>query len=106
MEPANRRFRVEGRRARGGKSSLWTLSPVCTYASELHVYFYTYTYVYTVYIIYTCVQHCLHAQLQYLLFPDVSQVICQANVQCVLVYTMNTSHVFLLFTISDTAHGT
>ena len=48
----------------------------------------------------------IYAQLQYLLFPEVSQVTCQANVQCVLVYTINTSRVFLLFSISDTAHGT
>ena len=49
----------------------------------------------------------MHSCSAYLHFPDVSQVICQADVQCVLVYTMNTSHVFfLLFSISDTAHGT
>ena len=84
------------------------LATVHTRGRALTVYI-LYVYI-RMYMLYTCVQYIvftIYAQLQYLLFPDVSQVTCQATVQCVLVYTINTSRVFLLFSsTSDTAHGT
>ena len=75
-------------------------------ALAVYIFLYTYTYVYAVYMCAILSSPYMHNCSAYLLFPDVSQVTCQANVQCVLVYTINISRVFLLFSTSDTAHGT
>ena len=71
---------------------------VCLHATVIHASELSPCIILYVYVCICCVHVCnivftIHAQLQYLLFPDVSQVTCQANVQCVLVYTINTSHV-------------
>ena len=80
------------------------------HASELSPCIFLYVYVY---VLCTCVQYCIYspcicaaAVRIYTFLTCMSQVVCQANVQYVLVYKMNISHVLSLFSISDTAHGT
>ena len=76
------------------------------HASKLSSCIFLYVYVRTVYMCAILYSPCAAAVRIYTFLTCMSQVVCQANVQCVLVYTMNTSHVFLLFSISDTANGT